>query len=166
MIDIQTVLTYLTLISVPVGVFYHIMTLNNTRKNQQMQLETRQAQLYNNIWNQSMNNPQFQKNYMRFSSLSWKNIDEYKETFPYGDYESENTMALWSIALFFEGLVPIIKERLLDLKYLEGTVGSLLRDYWLKIEPVVEDVREYYNSPTVFEGAEYLYNELRKRDTL
>jgi len=28
MIDIQTILTYLTLISVPVGVLYNIMTLN------------------------------------------------------------------------------------------------------------------------------------------
>jgi hypothetical protein len=43
MIDLQTVLTYLTLISVPVGVFYHIMTLRNTRKNQQLILETRRA---------------------------------------------------------------------------------------------------------------------------
>ena len=50
MIDLQTLLTYLTLISVPFGVFYHIMTLNNTRKNQQMQLETRQAQLFFNLY--------------------------------------------------------------------------------------------------------------------
>ena len=46
MIDLQTILTYLTLISVPVGVAYHIMTLNITRKNQQMQLENRKVQLY------------------------------------------------------------------------------------------------------------------------
>ena len=166
MIDIQTVLTYLTLISVPVGVFYHIMTLNNTRKNQQLQLETRQAQLYNNIWNQSMNNPHFQRNYMKYSSLQWKNIEEYKETFPYSDSESENTMALWSIALFFEGLVPIIKEELLDIKYLEGSIGGLLRDYWRKIEPVIEEVREYYDDPHAFTGVEYLYNELKKRDAI
>ena len=51
MVDIQTLLTYLTLISVPIGIFYYIMTLNNTRKNQQMQLETRQAQLFMNIYN-------------------------------------------------------------------------------------------------------------------
>jgi hypothetical protein len=45
MTDIQTALTYLTLISVPVDVFYHIMTLRNTRRNQELQLETRHAQL-------------------------------------------------------------------------------------------------------------------------
>jgi hypothetical protein len=51
MVDVQTVLTYLTLISVPVGVAYHIMTLNNTRKNQQQQLETRQATLFMQMYN-------------------------------------------------------------------------------------------------------------------
>jgi len=45
-VNLQTVLTYLTLISVSVGVFYHIMTLRNTRKNQQLQLETRQINTY------------------------------------------------------------------------------------------------------------------------
>ncbi len=51
MIDLQTILTYLTLISVPVGVIYHIMTLRNTRKNQLLQLETRQTQLYMQVLN-------------------------------------------------------------------------------------------------------------------
>ena len=46
MIDLQTILTYLTLISIPIGVLYHIMTLRNTSKNQQLQLESRQIQLY------------------------------------------------------------------------------------------------------------------------
>jgi hypothetical protein len=51
MINIQALLTYLTLISIPVGVTFHIMTLNNTRKNQQQQLETRQAQLFMQMYN-------------------------------------------------------------------------------------------------------------------
>lgn len=50
MLDIQTVLTYLTLISVPVGIFYYIMTLNNTRKNQRQQLETRQTHLFMTLY--------------------------------------------------------------------------------------------------------------------
>jgi hypothetical protein len=49
-ITIQIMLTYLTLISVPVGVLYHIMTLRNTRKTQQLALETRQAQLFMNLY--------------------------------------------------------------------------------------------------------------------
>jgi hypothetical protein len=50
-LTLQTLLTYLTLISVPVGVFYHIMTLRNTRRNQELTLETRQAQMFMQIYN-------------------------------------------------------------------------------------------------------------------
>jgi len=42
-VSLQTLLTYLTLISVPVGVFYHVMTLRNTQRNRKLQLETRQT---------------------------------------------------------------------------------------------------------------------------
>jgi hypothetical protein len=35
---LQTVLTFVTLISVPVGVFYHIMTLRNQKQSRQASL--------------------------------------------------------------------------------------------------------------------------------
>jgi hypothetical protein len=38
--DLQILFGYLTPISLTIGVIYHIITLNNTRMNQQMQLET------------------------------------------------------------------------------------------------------------------------------
>jgi hypothetical protein len=55
-VSIQTMLTYLTLISVPVGVFYHIMTLRN-------QSRTRQVQLFMQIYNR-WTDPIFQENYL------------------------------------------------------------------------------------------------------
>jgi hypothetical protein len=165
----QTVFQFLQTVGILVGVFYYIMTIRAnqrnqelTRKAQEQTLETRQAQLYNNIWNQSMNNPRFQEQFMRFVSLQWSNFEEYIELFPYNDYESENTMALWGIALFFEGLAPLVREGLLDIRYLTGTIGGLLRLYWSKIEPVVDEARELYDDPGAFGQAEYLYNELMK----
>jgi len=45
-VNLQTVLTYLTLISIPVGVIYHIMTLRNTRKTRELTLRARAPYLY------------------------------------------------------------------------------------------------------------------------
>jgi hypothetical protein len=45
----QTVFQFLQTVGILVGVFYYIMTLRNTRKNQQLQLETRQAQLFTSL---------------------------------------------------------------------------------------------------------------------
>ena len=50
MSEVQTLLGYLTPISLTVGVVYYILTLRNTRRNQEMQLETRQAQLFMQIY--------------------------------------------------------------------------------------------------------------------
>ena len=51
-ITYQIVLSTLQTVGILMGIFYYIMTLNNTRKNQEMQLETRQAQLFMQIVNQ------------------------------------------------------------------------------------------------------------------
>ena len=45
-ITYQMVLSTIQTLGLLVGIFYYIMTLQNTRKNQQIQLETRQAQLF------------------------------------------------------------------------------------------------------------------------
>ena len=88
MVDIQTVLTYLTLISVPVGVFYHIMTLNNTRKNQeltlkaqQQQLETRQAQIFMQLYNKWGDD--LRESFNQITSMEYKDFADFKEK--YGD---------------------------------------------------------------------------------
>ena len=49
-LTLQTTISLLTLISLTIGVVYHIMTLRNAKKNQELQLETRQAQLFMNIF--------------------------------------------------------------------------------------------------------------------
>lgn len=49
-VSLQTLLTYLTLISVPVGIFYYIMTLRNNSKNQRQTLDTRQTNILMNLY--------------------------------------------------------------------------------------------------------------------
>lgn len=168
-ITYQMMLSTLQTASLMIGVLYYLFIMRNAQKTRELTLkaqehalETRQAQLYNSIWNQSMNNPQFQKQYMRLMSLQWKNFDEFIELFPYPDFESENSMAMWGVGLFFEGLAPLVREGLLNIQYLTGTIGGLLRTYWSKMEPIVNEAREFYNDPSVFGQAEYLYNELTK----
>ena len=94
-ISLQTLLTYLTLISVPVGVFYHILTLRNSQKTrelslraQEQALETRQAQLFIQICNQTLNNPAFMKGYYIIRDSEWKDFDEYLDFL--GEPGSEN----------------------------------------------------------------------------
>ena len=162
-VTLQTLLTYLTLISVPVGVVYHIMTLRNTSKNQQLTLETRQAQMFMNIYNNSFNNPQFWEYFQTIRHLQWKDLDEYLAVFDFMNPETrDNRLALSMILGFYEGVGVLVKENLLDIRMVALMMTGQTKQIWEKLEPVVEELREDYNYPRYVSEFEYLYDELMK----
>ena len=159
MIDIQTILTYLTLVSVPVGVLYHILTLNNTRKNQHMQLETRQAQLFMGLY-QTFRSPEFVRNWdhvmWRFDYKNWEDAAE--KLHPVNNPEERT---IWfSVALFFEGIGVLVKRGLIDISLVDDLLGTMVKQTWEKIGPVEVESRVRFNSPRGFEDFEYLYDEV------
>jgi len=158
-ITLPIVLQLLQTVGLLAGIFYYIMTLQNTRKNQQQQLETRQAQLYTNIWNQSINNPNWMKNFLIVYEFKWKTLDEYFETCPSNDTTSENFMALWQVGMFFEGLSPIFKQGSFNLDYFFPSYYWMLSTFWRKLEPIIVEIRERMG-PTVWCESEYLYHIL------
>jgi len=88
MANLETLLTYLTLISVPIGVFYQILMLKNTRKNQEMQLEARQAQLFMDYQEKIMQDP-LNSSYSDLKNWEWNDYDDFvtKYGIPYWKYD-------------------------------------------------------------------------------
>jgi len=99
---LQTMLTYLTLISVPVGVFYPIITLQNTRKNQELARraqeqspETRQAQLFMDLYD-TFSSKQYQKDRERMFHI-WE-FDDFDDFFrKYGVDVNPEDHAIWDM---------------------------------------------------------------------
>ena len=160
MIDLQTILTYLTLISVPVGVFYHIMTLNNTRKNQQLQLETRQAQLYMNIIN-TFNTTDFRKQWHLVESATWTDYNDFHEKYHPG---TEELTAVVRHFTFFESIGSLVDKKLVEVEIIDGILALAIVVTWRKYEDVIVEDREHFRSPTMWIHFENLYNELSKRE--
>ena len=112
MTDLQTLLGYLTPISLTIGVIYHIMTLNNTRKNQQLQLETRQLNTY----------MEFKRNLLDTVS-SWNEVIFQHEWKDYDDWVEKygpltNPDAFGDTLLVFEfinGLGLLVRKGILDI---------------------------------------------------
>jgi hypothetical protein len=159
-VSLQTVLTYLTLISVPVGVFYHIMTLRNTRKNQELQLETRQAQMFMQIYNQ-LNDAGLQNALQKVLPININNYKEFEELFSRDTAEGlENLAALDRIVGYYEGVGVLVKEGLLDIKYVALLICGMTILLWEKWGPYAKDIRKYFGSKRWASEWEYLYNEL------
>ena len=157
--DYALVLTGLALTA---SILYYSLTLRNANKTQQMQLETRQAQVFMNIYNQSQTDPAFINSWRIFITKQWKDEHEFIELFnPSNPSDDEFYIAMGHIGSFYEGLGVFVKEKLLDIRLLALLMSGMTIMFWKKVAPVVEPFREAYNFPWLSE-TEYLYNALQK----
>jgi hypothetical protein len=159
MIGLQTILTYLTLIAVPVGVFYHILTLYNTRKNQQLQLETRQAQLFMQLYNRM--DDEFMDSWHELNTTKIESFEDYWEIYD-PDKNRDKYRRLMNVLTFFSGIGVLLREGLMDIQPISFIVGAPARHTWEKLMPAVDGVRKHYGSEQVWAQVEFLYLELMK----
>ena len=160
MVDVQTILNYLALISIPVGVAYHIMTLSNTRKNQQLQLETRQAQLFMNIYD-TFSSKQYQKDRERMFDL-WE-YQDYDDFFKkYGVDVNPEDHAIWDMfCSHYEGIAVLVKRGLINSALVYDLMYGSIIMFWEKFEPILLGLRAEYG-PKVWQDLEFLYNEMKR----
>jgi hypothetical protein len=154
MIEIQTILTYLGLISIPVGVVYHILTLRN-------QSRTRQAQLFMQLFDRYLQKTHWRDGY-ELLQMEWTDLDDF-----FSKYDSsvnmdnfEKRYRAWS---FFDGMGMLLKKGLVDremIYYLMGGYGAYWS--WEKFKDVIIESRKLINSPDHFAMFEYLAEEMRK----
>ena len=172
MVDYQTLSIVFTGLSISLAAFYYIMTLRNTqnnqeltRKAQELTAETRQAQLFMQICNQTLNNPAYMKEYYRIRDSEWKDFDEYLEFL--GEPGSENYNDVFIVGGTLESLGVLVEEGLIDIRLVEKLMRRVVIEYWEKIGPMLYErarvwSQEREEQKPILQSwkAEYLYNEL------
>ena len=152
MADLEQLLTYLTLISVPIGVFYHIMTLNNTRKNQQMQLETRQAQLLSTFTGMLLNNNNLHETFLYWFNHPKISYKDFKEQYP---PTSDGYKALLRLFTFYETIGLLCRRGFMDSDLVHDAFAFL----WDKCKPIVKGWQEDMGSVSLMEHYEWFGEE-------
>jgi len=162
LVDLQTLFGYLTPISLTIGVIYHIMTLNNTRKTQQQALETRQAQLFMQAYNKFIDK-EFQQNFMDIVfQHEWDDYDDWWEK--YGPAtNSEESSKRASVFSYFEGLGVFVEQNLIDIELVSRLGSQNINLCWEKYGPLWEEYTKRTGSPYTYEYMEWLYNELKTK---
>jgi len=67
------------------------------------------------------------------------------------------------VANYLEAIGILAKRRLVDIDPVFDFWSGDIPDLWEKIKPLVEGMRKKSNSP-ILVNAEYLYNEMKKRE--
>ena len=147
---IQTLLTYLTLISVPVGVLYHIMTLRN-------QSRTRQAQMFMQLYQRTIDE-ESNRRWNQHMGLKWHDYDDYERK--YGA-KSDRPISLHTVWQQFNGVGLLLKRGLIDRETAYGLTGGWRAALiWLKWKDIIVEMRERWYNPDYMDGLEYLGVEM------
>jgi hypothetical protein len=181
MIELSVIRDLVAIFGVIAGFSYYVLTVRANQKNQELMLksqelsrkaqeqqqETRQAQLFIQICNQTLNNPAFMKGYYVIMDNDWKDFNEYIEF--RGKPGSENWNDIFLVGGILESIGVMVKEGLVDIGLIWSLMGRIVIEYYEKIGPwLVELSRIWNESRAEREGsrlewkADYLYHELMK----
>jgi len=154
---LQTIGILLTAVTVSIAAIYYTMTLRYTRRNQELQLETRQAQLFMQIYS-PLTDERFVKLFGEVIKYQWEDYDEYNKKYR-GNIDSNAKLS--TLANYFEGIGVLVKRGLVDVSFVDDLMSGAMMLYWEKIGDMVRESRVRSNWPQMLEYVEYLYERIR-----
>ena len=146
------------------GFTYYEIVVRNSQRNQKHQLETRQAQLFMNLY-ETWSTPEFRKR------SNWVNhVIEYEDSedfhSKYGRTGDQDSFADWaSVDAYYEGIGVLVRRGLIDIDLVDDLLHTSIIGTWEKMGPEFLESRALgTGSPTLFSDFEFLYNEIMKRE--
>ena len=163
MVDIQTVSIVIAATGVFIAAVNQILSRRRTEKTEQLSLETRQAQLFMQVYN-AWTSADVVKSYgwlrYRYPDIEGEKLFNFA-TDPYDD---ESFMAIHCLNQFFEGIAVLVETGLLDITLVENLFSRRITWFWERMETMFMYARTHLNDPTQYDSIERLYNELKKRE--
>jgi hypothetical protein len=151
-------------IGVFVAAIYYVFNMRATlhvrqeaNRTQRQQLETRQAQMFMGIYIQ-ITTKEFTSAFWRIIDSNWSNYEEYREL----SRDPEFRNAAMIVGTYYEGVGVLVREELLDIRWVALLICGMTRMFWEKIEPAIEEVRRAMGMPRWMSETEYLYDELMR----
>jgi hypothetical protein len=158
---LQTASYLIAALSFAVTCAYYIMNLNNNKKNQQVTLETRQAQLFRDFYSQLSD-----KNWPLHEELrnkwSWSNYDDFIQK--YGeDTNPDNWFKMVPIFGTYEEMGIMFRKGLFDPDMMFDQAWGYVIPLWEKFEPIIFEYRIRNDADSFLEYFEDLYYYMKER---
>ena len=152
MVDIQTVSIVLAACSFILAATYYVLNLKHQR-------ETREAQLFMNIYNK-MENPENTKRMQKvLFEFQFETPEEFNEK--YGQQNNPEAYNDWMhLSDLLEGVGVFVREGLVDIRLVALLESGLITNYWRKYEIVWQDWRLKHDWPRAAIEVEYLYHRI------
>lgn len=157
-VTFQTIFQFLQTVSIMVGIAYYLMILQNQQKSQQSTLETRQAQLFMQLYNKVVSQEGID-NLGLLVRAEWSSYEEWVEKY---QNDEEYAKAFVFYLMQMEGVGVLIKEKLVSIRLVAMFFAGITRQIWEKYKDIILEERKHMNYPRYASEWEYTYNELMK----
>ena len=150
----------LTGLGLTASIVYYANVLSNANKTQQMQLDTRQAQLFMPLF-ETYRNPDFRKLMIEIQNQSWDTVEEFIEK--YGREANPDAFAnRTALASYFDGIGVLLKKDLVDIGMVNDLIGNSIISIWERLGEVFINTRKRVKNLYIYNDFEYLYNQIIK----
>jgi hypothetical protein len=160
MFTLEQIIYVVPILGLTASIFYYTLNLRTANRTQQLQLETRQAQLYMGIIN-VFNSLEFRRQWHLVESATWNDSDDFHKIHPPG---SDVLTAVVQHFTFFESIGSLVDKKLVDIHLIDGILAQAIVMTWRKYEQIIIADRINFHTPTMWIQFENLYNELSKRE--
>ena len=161
------VLSTLQTVGILVGIVYYLFIMRNSQRNQQMQVETRQAQLFMQSYRETAT-AELQTLAFNIMDWKWTDYDDFVKKYvedrsKYGEFAS--------FMIYMNGLGIMLEEKYIDgeLLFKMDQDGAAPLWWWFKFESVIRMMRKRENNPGLLKYFEHYVEEmirLRKQEGL
>ncbi len=156
-ITYQMVLSTLQTVGILVGIFYYIMTLRNTRKNQKLQLETRQVATY--IQTIGFRDKEFMKAWADVTTQEYADPAEWESKYG-ANVNPDSYASFFSVCNLFQSVGFLVEQRVLTPEIVYEQEGAHLITAWETQRMIIEDRRTRLGYLHLFDHYESLYEHM------
>jgi hypothetical protein len=142
--------------------FIAVRTYVNTNKRaeeaRKRELETRQAQMFMNIYQQIITR-EFVEAWRRvYEESHWTNYSEFQEL--WNDKGFRDSFNI--VGTYYEGIGVLVREELLPIRMVALLMCGMALSFWEKVKPVIVEARGVFGYSRFLSESEYLYGELMR----
>lgn len=161
MVSIETILEFIPAISVSIALIYYAINVRNANKTQEMQLETRQLQLYTAVFQPAQSREWMKALINVIYIQEWDDYDDFLRK--YGPKTNpEAYISIIQVLELFTMVGLYVEQKALDIEIIKRHNGKITMMVWEKLGEFVLGHREVTENPLHWYSFEYLYNEMEK----
>ena len=158
MIEISLIRDLVAIFGVIAGFSYYVLTVKATRRNQEQQLETRQAQLYMQIFNRFASEEGTNRA-LEILESEWKDYEDFNNK-----YGSDNNREWASkrnhVFMEHDAIGYLLHRGLLDIDMVYQINGYATKLVWDHFKSIIQEQRKQLDWPDWMRWFEYLANRI------